>query len=108
MPNPAKGPSEIRAPALAARRRASRRESPAPPGRLILFMGAFWGYFIFFGFNKNSILSYTQKTEEKSLSEKGLNWRPDLLHSKLGNLEHGATASSSLEGHCKTTESRSI
>src|ERR1700737_1705195 len=47
-PNPAKGPSEIRAPALAARRRASRRESPAPLGRLILFMGGVSGVVYFF------------------------------------------------------------
>src|SRR5207245_3416338 len=38
-PNPAKGPREIRAPAPAARRRASRRESPPALESLISFMG---------------------------------------------------------------------
>src|ERR1700737_2760669 len=53
-PNPAKGESEIRAPALAARRRASRRETPpllSLGGRLILFIQVHGVYF--FGFNKN-------------------------------------------------------
>jgi hypothetical protein len=47
-PNPAKGESEIRAPALAARRRASRRETRpllTLGGRLILFIQVHGGYF---------------------------------------------------------------